>query len=190
MLKIVFIVYITIFSSLCVSEETVNYDIQKIITSPGFTKLSPENQQILITVLTTEDSSTQNKVLQWTQFGTEIGKSIGSAAKELNIATSEFITTTAGKWVLFLIVWHFLAGPLIHIFGSLMLIILTMWFISKYLKSARSEEITYDRQQKNWFGNSIKLSHTKSQIDNDDKTLCIVISGLMTIVILFTLFSY
>lgn len=197
--NLLLILAITVVPLTAHSETSTSDSIAKIMASPAFLKLSPQQQEMVLKEL--NDPATAEKeavdtltsadsVLKWAQIGSEVGKAIGGAARELNIATNDFIKTPVGQLTMWLIVWHFLGGPLIHVFGALVIMFVSLWFIRRFLIASRDENIQYDLEHKNWFGNHPILSHTKTAITKDDRETALLIGFVMSLVMLGTLFTY
>jgi hypothetical protein len=64
--------------------------------------------------------STPEKVEKWVNLGASIGKGLAGAAKELGVAANDFAKTPVGEMTMFLIMWHFLSTPIIHVVGGLL----------------------------------------------------------------------
>lgn len=58
------------------------------------------------------------KLEKWVKFGASIGQGIGGAAKEIGMATNEFVNTPVGKLAVGLIVWKVMGHEVTHIVGA------------------------------------------------------------------------
>ena len=76
--------------------------------------------------------SNPEKVNQWIEIGSNIGKGLAGAAKELGVEANNFATTPVGQLTIWLIVWHIMGQALMHFVGAFITWIvgfLGIWFI-------------------------------------------------------------
>ena len=86
---------------------------------------------------------------KYSQMGTAIAKSIGAAASELGIAVNEFATSSVGKWVMFLTIYHFFGAELVaFIMGFFFVIPLILWAAFKLTHMVRVKEYVTDEKGK------------------------------------------
>ena len=69
-------------------------------------------------------------VKEWVDIGTAIGSGLASSAKELGVASNDFIKTPVGKLTATVIIWHFLGSTVVHLVaGTLWLTIVgSVWY--------------------------------------------------------------
>ena len=89
------------------------------------------------------------KVNQWIEVGSNIGKGLAGAAKELGVEVNNFATTPMGQLTVLLIIWHIMGATLIHFFGAFVIWIIGfvgIWFIRNKIldkeESLSSDAIT------------------------------------------------
>ena len=131
----------------------------------GFNKLSEAEKAEVIKIVAEKASSkdtetiqhldTPDKVEKWVKIGSNIGQSLGGAAKELGIAVNDFAKTPVGQMTMVLIVWHILGGQIVHIFGGIMIWAVGIAIIRHMIARAYPKKITYSNEVKNVFGNYV-----------------------------------
>lgn len=88
-----------------------------------------KNTSVASTMITNADPE---KVDQWVNIGSNIGKGLAGAAKELGVQINEFSDTKVGQLTVFLIVWHIMGNMIYHFIGGILVWIigfLAIWFI-------------------------------------------------------------
>ena len=65
-------------------------------------------------------------VLKWANMGQGIGKALVATAKELGVEVNAFAETFVGKLSVFLIVWHFFGGMVVHVIGGFAILLWTL----------------------------------------------------------------
>ncbi len=103
------------------------------LNKAGFSKLTETQKVDILNEIErvsnkADGVETVEKVSKWVTVGTDLGKGLAGAAKELGVTANEFIKTPVGKLTAALIVWHFMGGTLIHIFGAF-----AIWIIGPIL---------------------------------------------------------
>ena len=84
------------------------------------------------TAVSTIANADPEKVDQWVNIGSNIGKGLAGAAKELGVQINEFSDTKVGQLTVFLIVWHIMGNMIYHFIGGILVWIigfLAIWFI-------------------------------------------------------------
>lgn len=72
------------------------------------------------------------KVNQWVEVGSNIGKGLVGASKELGVEVNNFASTPMGQLTVWLIIWHIMGATLVHFFGAFIVWIvgfIGIWFI-------------------------------------------------------------
>ena len=107
----------------------------------GFNNLSTTQQAEILrqvgemrqtTAVSTIANADPEKVDQWVNIGSNIGKGLAGAAKELGVQINEFSDTKVGQLTVFLIVWHIMGNMIYHFIGGILVWIigfLAIWFI-------------------------------------------------------------
>ena len=88
------------------------------------------------TAVSTIANADPEKVDQWVNIGSNIGKGLAGAAKELGVQINEFSDTKVGQLTVFLIVWHIMGNMIVHFVGGILVWIIgffSIWFIRKYI---------------------------------------------------------
>ena len=111
----------------------------------GFNSLSITQQaEILKHVGQLNDQSLMNKINnsnpeeidRWVNIGSNIGKGLVGAAKELGVQVNEFSETKVGQLTIMLIVWNIMGNMMVHFIGGILVWIIgffSIWFIRKYI---------------------------------------------------------
>lgn len=111
----------------------------------GFNSLSTTQQaEILRQVGQLKDQSLMTKINnadpaeidQWVNIGSNIGKGLVGAAKELGVQVNEFSETKVGQLTIMLIVWNIMGNMIVHFIGGILVWIIgffSIWFIRKYI---------------------------------------------------------
>ena len=110
----------------------------------GFGNLDPVTQEAILKVVSEKAQAQKQagmldkvqtnpeKVNQWIEIGSNIGKGLAGAAKELGVEVNTFVATPMGQLTIWLIVWHIMGATLIHFFGAFIFWIvgfIGIWFI-------------------------------------------------------------
>lgn len=82
---------------------------------------------------------TVDDVQRYADIGNAVAQSIGAAAKELGIATNEFMNTSAGKLAVFLIVYHFIGGDLLTLLVGVVLSLVFTWIYVKFSRFVKTD---------------------------------------------------
>jgi hypothetical protein len=152
----------------------------------GFDKLTVEQKAAIITQVTQQASQQATNVVsvdtveKFAKIGPMIGQTIAAVAKETNVAVNEFVKTPVGFLTTALIVWYFVGGMVVHIFGAI--VVWTIGFTVTTMIYRRQAEttITYDKDT----GKKIKVVH--AEIPSEASTaiwfayVVVMIGGLIT----------
>ena len=110
----------------------------------GFGNLDPVTQAEILKVVSEKAQAQKQagildkvqtnpeKVNQWIEIGSNIGKGLAGAAKELGVEVNNFAATPMGQLTIWLIVWHIMGTTLMHFFGAFIVWIvgfIGIWFI-------------------------------------------------------------
>lgn len=138
----------------------------------------------------TQNAEIVNRADQWVSIGERIGVMIGSAAKEIGVATNEFIKTPVGKLAIGLIVWHMFGSMVIHIFGAIATVLIGSIFLRIYINLCRKTTIEYDQTKKTMFGNPVQKTVTHSPLSTECLFIIVVMMIAIALVSLAILFTY
>lgn len=145
------------------------------VASAGFSKLSePQKAEIIAQVTQKAEgngSVTLDTANEWVNIGERIGKGFAGAAKELGIAANQFAETPVGKWVAFLIVWHFFGAMAVHLGFALLFLIIGIFTTRFVVDRMRDTKIEYDLTKTNIFGNHPITKITHSDLGDDAKII-------------------
>ena len=128
---------------------------QRDVASAGFNNLSAADQAKIIAQVeqmsnqSTNPMGTPEKVEAWVNIGSQIGKGLAGAARELGVAVNEFAGTPVGLLTMALIVWHFLGSVVIHVLGAIL--IWVVGFTATFIimrKHTRRKDVSYDEKGK------------------------------------------
>src|SRR5574343_622672 len=190
--KILLLIFI--FSGLELACSVVHADINvNTLATAGWDKLTTEQQAEIIKSVTTKVSTNStiassiqpNQINEWVVLGENLGKALGGTAKELGVQANEFAKTPLGLISVVLIVWHFMGGMLMHLFGGVIIMLSVTLFIAWHKKQIQDISVEYDSEKTNWFGNSI-IKRYSQEMDNDWKTSYMVIWCLGALIALIT----
>lgn len=140
------------------------------VSSAGFSNLSDTQKAEVIQLVAQKAAINNGKGItsvesanEWLNIGERIGKGFAGAAKELGIAANQFADTPVGKWVAFLIIWHFFGAMAVHIGFALLALVVGIFATRYAVNRMRDTKITYDLTKTNWFGNHplASVEHTK-----------------------------
>lgn len=132
-------------------------------------------------------ATTVNKVSAWVQIGSDVGKGLAGAAKELGVAANEFANTSVGKLTVALIVWHFMGNMVLHVFGGIIVVILGVAFIRMYRSSCRNVAIEYEGST--WWGAAKAKKITYGKMEDGDLILLWVSSFVILVAWAITTFT-
>lgn len=105
---------------------------------------APISGDIIQEVITNPDA-----VNKYAQIGEAIAKSIGAAARELNVEVNKFSESGVGKLVMVMTVYHFFGSEILtFIVGFFFMIPMSIWIIYRMNKMIKTKEIIYDDKGK------------------------------------------
>lgn len=122
------------------------------LSDAGFNNLTTVQQaEILKQVGQLNDQSLMHKINnsnpeeidQWVNIGSNIGKGLVGAAKELGVQVNEFSETKVGQLTILLIVWNIMGNMIVHFIGGILVWIIgffSIWFIRKYIAKPSMED--------------------------------------------------
>lgn len=127
------------------------------VSSAGFDKLSEAQKaqilegvqkqaQLNSSIGVLEKASDPATVQKWVDVGTNIGKSLGGAAKEVGVAVNDFVETPVGMLTAFLIVWHVMGAALVHFFGGILIFILGFSMLTYLMRRSKGYIKKYDKE--------------------------------------------
>lgn len=123
-------------------------------------------------------------------LGKNIGLAFGGAAHELGIAANDFVNTPVGMITMTLIIWHFMGGMIMHLVGSILVLVVGMSFILWHFRSQLEIIETFSSDKTNIFGNSRLLTRTRQAVSADWKTGYLIVGFCTILVAIITAFSY
>lgn len=177
------------------SSLTANALTTDAVSSAGWNNLSPSQQAEVIKQIA--DTNVTNKVQiadpqqfnQWVTLGEHIGQVFGGAAKEIGIATAEFIKTPIGFVTAAIIIGHFVGGVLMHICGAIVILIAGLSFVRWHSQKIRTIDIRYSTDKVDIFGRS-RLESKELRGINEDWGIWYIFLSVFTVgVALITLFT-
>jgi hypothetical protein len=135
--------------------------------------------------------TTAEKVDQWVNVGERIGKMLGGAAKEVGLAVNEFVKTPVGMLATGVIVFNYIGGAVIHVFGGLFILLLGTWALWYYVRNSTRMVIEYDLEKPaNWLGNHPVKKVVRDSI-GDDQAVGVWLSAIgLVVVSLVTMFTW
>ena len=104
---------------------------------------------------------------KWINFGEQVGKMLGSVAKEVGVQVNVFAQTPVGKMTMALIVWNYIGSVAYHFVGSLIVLMVGVSFIVYFARRSRSLTIEYDTEKRDIFGRSVKKSYRHAPMDSE-----------------------
>lgn len=123
--------------------------------------------------------ATAEKVLD---FSEKFGKMIASTAREVGVATNEFVETPVGMLVAALIVWNYIGQDLVQLLFGSCIFVLGLYFVSRVYKNWIASEIVYDLEKPtNFFGKHPVKSIKTRTLGGDE------IIGLLGMALLITI---
>lgn len=126
---------------------------------------------------------------QWINFGEQVGKMLGSVAKEVGVQVNAFVQTPVGKMTMALIVWNYIGSVIYHFVGGLMVLTVGLSFILYFARRSRSLHIVYDTEKRDIFGRSVQKSYQLSPIDGETAAGYLVCVAITICVALMTMFT-
>ena len=152
------------FALSCLTANALSTDS---INSAGWSKLTEEQKaDVIKSVAQAAGEKTDkapaipepppvDKVKNWAGIGTEIGKMIGSAAREIGVAANDFVKTPVGMMTATLIVWHFIGKAVVSIIFGLIILLGGTLVIRKLVNTYYIKSIEYDDERVDRLGRSV-----------------------------------
>lgn len=114
---------------------------------------------------------------EWGQVATEFAKALGLAARELGIATNDFLQTPAGMLTASLIIWHVAGESLLGVFIGVPLLIFWLWTCLRLWRKAMIKETHYTTM-KTWYGAEKRVvDKIEYSDDSEDRTALLGVVG-------------
>lgn len=80
---------------------------------------------------------------EWKGLGAEVGKAIGSTAKEMNLSINEFAASPVGKITMLIVCWKLVGKNIASaIVGSILLLVITLVWLKFYKQSCLIRKTT------------------------------------------------
>lgn len=164
--------------------------IKQIAEQAAAKKDTPNLVQDLAATAAADARNAPEKVDQWLNIGERIGKMIGGAAKEVGVAVNDFVKTPVGLTAMALIVWHYMGGVIVHVFGGLLVMAVGLGFVVYFFQRYRGETIEYDAEKKDIFGRSVVKQVIRRPVGGEETAGFMIASALIVLVSLITMFTY
>ncbi len=134
--------------------------------------------------------STPAKVAEWVDIGTKIGQAFGGAAKEVGVAVNDFVKTPVGQWTMAIIVWKFIGGAMVHVLGSIVVLIAGFGMMLYIMRRQFPTVYTYNYEKMSWLGRPQITSVKTSSMNSDQATGYIIVSFIIIVMSLIVLLTY
>ena len=166
------------------------------VNSAGFDDLTPSQQADVIKEIAkmkdnAKEASVSTKadeVAKWVNIGTNIGKGLAGAAKELGIAANDFAKTPVGQMTMFLIMWHFMGSIGVHFVGGLL--VWTIGISLIYITMRRYQPLNIEIKNDPTTGKQVSKTKVRQRLD-EGATIAFLFAFAVVIVIgLWTMFAY
>lgn len=129
-------------------------------------------------------------VEEWVEVGSNIGKGLAGAAKEVGVAVNDFVKTPVGQITAAVILWKFIGSAIVHLIGGLV-VLLSGWAFMAYINRRLSPLlVSYDPDKTDVFGRSRRLKIEREKIDSDYAVGSYVWMGVCTIGAMIAIFTY
>lgn len=159
----------------------------------GFDKLSETQKAEIVQRVaqaastTTESVPIEDKIDKWVTIGTNIGKGMSGAAKELGIAANEFIQTPVGKLTAGLIVWKVMGDDIRSFFGSFVFLFIGIFVLRRLNNVWYRTHITHDPDKLDIFRRSRIVETKQLNVSDESETVRLItnVVGSALIVIVF-----
>ncbi len=113
------------------------------------------------------------EVQKYVSVGEQIGKALAVTARELGIEVNNFASTPVGMIAIFLIVWHFFGGMMVHLaFGAAWFMTLIPVWIYFFKRLVMGREETYDDKGK-------RVSVKYAMEASNDTVATFIITGIV-----------
>lgn len=169
--------------------ETQKAEILQQIAEKSAKQQTTELVPSLVAAATTATSAPE-AVDQWLNIGERVGKMIGGAAKEVGMVVNDFVKTPVGMVAMGLIVWNYMGTMIVHVVGGMFVIILGTIVVWYFARRSRGEVITYDPERRDIFNRSVKVSHTKNEMDSGFVAGYLISMAVVIVAGLITMFTF
>jgi hypothetical protein len=125
---------------------------------------------------------TLGSVERYADIGAAVATSIGAAARELGMATNDFMGTGAGQLAVFLIVYHVIGADIVGLFVGFLIMCVATWLLVRYTRYVRHDrtETTQTESEKGKI-----LTNTVVKTDKSGEAITMI--TLSTVVYLLVL---
>lgn len=171
-LQTLFIILFAVTTNVYSSDLT---PVQKAELALQQAKLAEQNQNKATTIIDNPE-----KVNQWLDIGTNLGKALSGTAKEMGIGINEFIQTPAGKVSLYLIIWKVLGAEIASILTVLFLWAMYIYFVHTHYNMKHPLICVYDKEKTNIFGNAKVINKYRKDSLHEDTTAMYVLGFILT----------
>lgn len=170
--------FVSLILAMCASTAWCALDANAVVNA-GFNKLTESQKAAIIQQVAGNadkgdaaspiaSAVTDPKQMnEWLDVGTKIGQMFGGAAKEVGLAVNDFVKTPVGMWTMAIIVWKYMGGVLVHLFGGIMVLTVGLSMTIWILNSRTSRTVKYDTTKTDWFGRSTVVSIERSNLSDD-----------------------
>jgi hypothetical protein len=129
-------------------------------------------------------------VNQYAEIAKGVAEAMGVAAKEIGIATNEFVKTDAGKITVALIIWQVAGDELKGIIFGIPLLLFAVWLFFK-LRDHITRTGEYDTVQSRFFmGEKRVPRHDSIGELNDSQYIMLALSGVMCAILTLIAFLH
>lgn len=171
------------------------------VASAGFSKLSEVEKAEVIKMVAEKATksketspatnvSVADTVERWSTIGTNLGKGLGAAAKELGVAVNEFAITPVGQLTTWLIVWHMIGAQLIHVFGGILVLLFGSGVIYYIMQKNFPKTVTRSNEVRNVFGNFAIAKVENKKMDGEDASWYLLAYAVVVVASLITIFTF
>ncbi len=151
-------------------------------------KLKKENSstQVSTPIVSAETlDKASDKAAKYTEIGVAVAKGLAGAAKELGVAVNEFALTPVGQMTMFLVIWNFFGGTIVHLVAGFLffVVMIPVWFYV-FRRYAILQSVTYTPVTPESKRN---IKTVKYQTESNDRVFGMIIFLLVIIGIGITL---
>lgn len=136
------------------------------------------------------DTFNVSKVDQWIDVSGKISDVIVQTAVKAGVAVNDFLKTPVGIMTAALIVFHYAGGPIIHVGVGLLILFVSLSFITWFVRRNTGTTVTYDEtKEPNWFGKRPIKKIERERLSGDEFTVVCIGYVLTFAVSLITMFA-
>lgn len=170
----------------------------KSVDAAGFGNLTPEQQTAILNSIAQQaaqaerftssangavealaDPDLPDKIDKWVSVGTNIGKAMGGAAKELGVQINEFVKTDIGKITAALIIWTIIGSSVTQMLFALLVLCVGCYIVQTTFNRRTQQTIEYDLEKRNIFGNHPVIKCKKNEVDGDTALGFLIAHGIV-----------